>query len=173
MGAASSIFGGIKAAKAAREARRMLDGQKADNQAWYDRKYNEDSTQRADAQRVLTMAMDRMRQRGRGAAGTAAVMGSGTEAVAAEKAANAQALADASAQIAASGAARKDAVENQYMTRKDSITQQEIATQQQKAANIATATQGVAQASMGAGAAVDAYRDAGEERAWMEKLLKS
>lgn len=170
LGAAASIYGGIKAKKAAAEANRMLEAQKADNQAWYDRRYNEDATQRADAQRMLTMTMERMRERNRAAAGTAAVMGGTGEAVAAEKAANAQMLADTASQIAAAGAARKDQIESQYLTQKNNLTAQQVANQQQRAQNIAAATQGAAQALMGAGASVDEWRESDKDRELIEKL---
>lgn len=171
VGAAASIFGSIKARKAAREANEMLEKQKKDNQAWFDRQYNEDATQRADAQRMLTMTMDRIRQRNRAAAGTAAVMGATPESVAVEKSANAQALADTASQIAAAGAARKDQIENQYLAQKNALTQQQMAVQQQKAGNIAAATQSAAQAAMGAGAAVDDWREAEADRKMWENYL--
>ena len=172
LGAAASIIGGIKARRAAAKANRMLDQQQKDNQAWYDRRYNEDATQRADAQRMLTMTMDRMRRRNQAAAGTAAVMGSSPEAVAVEKEANAQALADTASQIAAAGAARKDQVENQYLANKNALTQQQIAVKNQQAQNIAQATQGASQALMGAGAAVDEWREADENRKLIKDLYK-
>lgn len=170
LGAAASVFGGIRARRAAAKANAMLQQEKADNQAWYDRRYNEDATQRADAQRMLTMAMERIKQRNRAAAGTAAVMGSGTEAVAAEKAANAGVLADTASQIAAAGAARKDQVEGQYLAQKNAINQQQIANQQQVAQNVATATQGAASALVNAGASIDALKDAEKDRELLEKL---
>lgn len=55
MKAASSIFGGSKSARAIRQMRRNLEAQKQVNQDWYDRRYNEDATQRANAMRLLTM----------------------------------------------------------------------------------------------------------------------
>lgn len=170
LGAAASVIGGIKARQAAAKANRILEQQKADNQAWYDRRYNEDATQRADAQRMLTMTMDRMRRRNKAAAGTAAVMGSSPEAVAVEKEANAQALADTASQIAAAGAARKDQVENQYLANKNALTQQQIGVQNQQAQNIAQATQGASQALMGAGAAVDELGEAEKDRKLYEKI---
>jgi len=171
VGAATSIFGGISAAKAARKANRMLEQQKKDNQAWYDRRYNEDATQRADAQAILTQTMDNIRQRNRAAAGAAAVMGGTEESVAATKAANAGAMADAATQIAVAGANRKDNIENQYLATKNNINQQQVANQQQKAGNIAAATGSAAQAAMGAGAAVDAYRQHKDDNKLMELLI--
>ena len=78
-----SIFGGIKASREAKKQQKMLDAQKADNQAWYNRRYNEDGTQRADAQRLLTNTQDLLRRQTMAAQGANAVTGASTEAVAA------------------------------------------------------------------------------------------
>ncbi len=142
-----SIFGGYKASQAMKEVKKNLDQQKRENQDWYDRRYNEDATQRADAQRVWQMTQDAIRERNRQAAGTAAVMGGTEEGVAATKAANASALADTAAQIAVAGANRKDNIENQYMTKKDSINKQLNDLQKQKANNIISAVNGVSSAA--------------------------
>jgi hypothetical protein len=142
-----SIFGGIKASQAMKQVRRNLEQQQRENQDWYDRRYNEDATQRADAQRMLTMTNEAIKNRNRGAAGTQAVMGGTEESVAATKAANANALADTAAQIAVAGAKRKDTIENQYMTKKDSINEKLNNLQQQKANNIISAVNGVSGAA--------------------------
>lgn len=65
MKAAGSIFGGISASKAIKKAKRNIEAQRQKNQDWYDRRYNEDSTQRADAQRILTQTEESIRQRNR------------------------------------------------------------------------------------------------------------
>lgn len=119
----SSIFGGIKASQAMKQVENNLNNQMRENQDWYDRRYNEDATQRADAQRMLAMTMDAIRDRSMDAKGTQAVMGGTEESMAATKAANANALADTAANIAIAGANRKDSIENQYMTKKDSINE--------------------------------------------------
>ena len=49
MSAAGSIFGGIKAAKAMNQVRDNLEQRKSQNQAWFDKNYYQDATQRADA----------------------------------------------------------------------------------------------------------------------------
>ena len=108
LGAAGSIFGGISASKAMRRVKKNLQAQKQANQNWYDRRYNEDATQRADAQRILTQTEESIRNRNRQAAGAQAVMGGTDESTAAAKAANAQALADATSQIAVNAENRKD-----------------------------------------------------------------
>lgn len=142
-----SIFGGIKASQAMKQVRRNLEQQQRENQDWYDRRYNEDATQRADAQRMLTMTNEAIKNRNRGAAGTQAVMGGTEESVAATKAANANALADTASQIAVAGANRKDQVESQYQARKDTINKQLNDMQTQKANNIISAVNGVSSAA--------------------------
>lgn len=141
---AGAIGGGIAARKAAREQSKRLDQQMQENQDWYDRRYNEDATQRADAQRLLTMTEEAIKNRNRQAASAAAVMGSTTESVAAQKAANNAALADTVSQIAADAASRKDAIEGQYMANKGNIVAQQNAVSAQKAQGITQAIENVA-----------------------------
>lgn len=146
LGIGASIFGGISASKAMKKVKKNLEGQMAENQNWYDRRYNEDATQRADAQRILTMTNENIRQRNQQAAGTQAVMGGTEESVAAAKAANNQALADATSQIAVNGERRKDQIESQYMQTKAELNEKLNNLEQAKAQNTAQAVQGVAQA---------------------------
>lgn len=147
IGAAGSIFGGISASMAAKKAKKNIEAQRQKNQDWYDRRYNEDSTQRADAQRILTQTEESIKQRNRQAAGSAAVMGGTDESVAAAKAANNQALADATAQIAASADARKDNIEATYMQNDNALVEQLNNIETQKAEAISSAVQGVASAA--------------------------
>ena len=100
IGAAGSIFGGIAASKAMKKMKENVEAQKRANQDWYDRRYNEDATQRADAQRILTLTEENIKNRNRAAQGAQAVTGSTEESVAAAKEANNRALSDAAAQAA-------------------------------------------------------------------------
>lgn len=149
LSAVGSIFGGISASKAMKKVKNNLENQKRENQDWYDRRYNEDATQRADAQRILSKTEESIRNRNRQAAGSAAVMGGTEESVAAAKAANNAALADATATIAANADARKDQIEAQYQQKKaqvdDALNNLEI----NKAQAISSAVQGVAKAGAG------------------------
>lgn len=120
-GALGGIFGGISKNKMLKRMRNMINEQKRENQDWYDRRYNEDATQRADAQAILTHTADLIRQRNRQAAGTAAIMGGTDESAAATKEANAKALSDATSQIAVAGAQRKDQIEGQYRERQHEL----------------------------------------------------
>lgn len=146
IGAACSIFGGIKASKAMKKAKRNVEAQRQKNQDWYDRRYNEDATQRADAQRILTQTEESIKQRNKAAAGSAAVMGGTDESVAAAKEANNKALADATSQIAADAEARKDNIEATYMQNDNALVEQLNAIEQGKANAISGAVQGVTNA---------------------------
>ena len=144
MGIGGAIFGGISASKAMKKVQKTLENQQRENQDWYDRRYNEDATQRADAQRILAITEQNIRNRNRQAAGTAAVMGGSDESLAATKAANASAMADAASQIAIAGDRRKDNIEQQYQTTKASINEKLNELEKQKANAISQAVQGVA-----------------------------
>lgn len=146
LGAVGSILGGISASKAMKHVEKNLQEQRRKNQDWYDRRYNEDATQRADAQAILTKTEESIRNRNKHAAGVQAVMGGTEESVAAVKAANNEALATATTNIAVNGEARKDAIESQYQQTDANIQQALNDLQQKKAANISQAIQGVAQA---------------------------
>lgn len=147
VGAAASIYGGVKASQAMKKIKANLEQQRKDNQNWYDRRYNEDATQRADAQRILTQTEEAFRNRNRQAQGTAAVMGGTEESVASAKEANAQAMANAASQIDVAGEARKDNIEEQYMNTDRSIQNQLNNLEQQKAQNVQQAANGVASAA--------------------------
>lgn len=149
LGAAGSIFGGISASKAMRRVKKNLQAQKQANQNWYDRRYNEDATQRADAQRILTQTEESIRNRNRQAAGAQAVMGGTDESTAAAKAANAQALADATSQIAVNAENRKDQIEQTYQQRDSQINEALNNLEINKAQAINQAVQGVAKAGAG------------------------
>lgn len=148
LGAAGSI-GGISASKAMRRVKKNLQAQKEANQNWYDRRYNEDATQRADAQRILTQTEESIRNRNRQAAGAQAVMGGTDESTAAAKAANAQALADATSQIAVNAENRKDQIEQTYQQRDSQINEALNNLEINKAQAISQAVQGVAKAGAG------------------------
>lgn len=126
-----------------------MQAQQQANDDWYNRRYNEDATQRADAQRILTKTEESIRNRNKQAAGTQAVMGGTDESVAATKAANNQALADATSQIAANADARKDQIEQTYQQRDAAIDDSLNNLDVNKAQAIGGASKGVAQVGAG------------------------
>ena len=146
IGAAASIFGGIKASEAMKKIKDNLEQQRTNNQNWYDRRYNEDATQRASAQAILAKTEESIRKRNKQAAGVQAVMGGTDESVAAAKAANNDTLAQATTNIAVNAEARKDAIESQYLQNDANLQAQLNEVERNKAANIAKATEGVIKA---------------------------
>lgn len=137
----SQIIGGIQQRKAAKEMQNNLNQLASDNQNWYDRRYNEDATQRADAQRLITMTNESIKNRNKQAEATAAMMGGDVgQAAAMAKEANNAALTDTIGNIAATADARKAAIENQYMAQNADIVGQQNAIEAAKMRQIAHAT---------------------------------
>lgn len=155
LGVASSIFGGISARKARRKQERMLAQQEQENQAWYDRKYNEDPTKRADTVRLLTQMQEQIKNRNKAAKGRQAVMGGTEDSTTAVKEANNKTLADTTSQIVAANEARKDAIEGQYQARKDAIQNKRMGLEAEKAADTAGVAAGVAGTAANIAATID------------------
>lgn len=155
VGALGGIFGGLSKNSAIKKQMEMLAQQQRENQDWYDRRYNEDATQRADAQRLLQITEDSIKKRNRAAAGTAAVMGGTDESVAAAKDANSKALADTVSQINAAGDARKDQIEGQYRARKGQIDNAMRELEGQKSNTLDLINAGVGGAFNGVGLGLD------------------
>lgn len=118
IGAVTSIGGGIASAIGANKARKIQEQelkQREERQAaTYARRINQDYTQRADAQRMLKITRDALKQRAEAAAGRQAVMGLTDSGLAAEREMAENVMADTASQIAAAGEAQKDAIEQQY-----------------------------------------------------------
>ena len=155
LGVASSIFGGILARKARRKQERMLAQQEKENQAWYDRKYNEDPTKRADTVRLLTQMQEQIKNRNKAAKGRQAVMGGTEDSTTAVKEANNKTLADTTSQIVAANESRKDAIEGQYQARKDAIQNNRMGLEAEKAADTASVAAGVAGTAANIAATID------------------
>lgn len=138
-GLGSLLFGQKKASQAMKDARKNLNRQKAENEAWYKRRYNEDVTQSADVRRLLTEMGEGIKNRNRAAAGRAAVMGLSPEAEAAERARNTSVMSDTVSRVAAQGVQRKQGIENAYLTRKQNFDNQELNMDTQRANQITQA----------------------------------
>ena len=141
---ASSIAQGISSRKAKEAQEALLKKRKAENQAWYDRKYNEDPTKRADTVRLLTQMQEQIRDRNRAAKGRQAVMGGTEDSVTAVREANSKALADTTSQIIAANDSRKDAIEQQYQRNKQNIENSQMQMAAEQAGNTAGAASGIA-----------------------------
>ena len=162
---ASSIAGGIANRKAAKKQAEMLAKQKRENQAWYDRKYNEDPTKRADTVRLLTQMQEQIKNRNKAARGRQAVMGGTEDSTTAVKEANNKTLADTTSQIVAANESRKDAIEQQYQQNKRSIEGQQMQMEADKAGNTASVVAGVA----GTAANIASALDSGEKKSGVSR----
>lgn len=154
-GAAASMItqlaGSIAASKQAGKAKAILDAQKKQNEDWYNRRFNEDYTQTAEAQRAITLAREEAQRQLAAARGRQAVMGGTEESVAATQEAVNKGLADTMSQIAAQGTARKDAIEATYLQTKDSLAKKYIDMYNQRAQQVAQAASNAAQSFSQAG----------------------
>lgn len=155
LGLASSIAGGIANRKARQKQEQMIAQQQKENQAWYDRKYNEDPTKRADTVRLLTQMQEQIKNRNKAAKGRQAVMGGTEDSTTAVKEANNKTLADTTSQIVAANDARKDNIEQQYMARKSQLQGQQMGLEAEKAADTANAVAGVAGTAANIAASLD------------------
>lgn len=129
------LYGDVTAKQNAQKQEDIINGLQQKNESWYQRRYNEDFTQRADAQRVLQQASEGLKNRNKAAQGRAAVMGATEEGVAAEKQRNNAAYGDALGSVAAASAASKAAVEQQYQQTNAALQQQMAGMHGQRAAN--------------------------------------
>lgn len=161
IGAAASIIGSAISADQARKAAAIkeeeLKKREERQAATYARRINQDYTQRADAQRMLKMTRDALKQRAEAAAGRQAVMGTTDSGLAAERELAEKVMADTASQIAAAGEAQKDAIEQQYEAQQDAISQERAGIASNKA--IATG-QAVGQMVQGVGQAAGAVSGA-------------
>lgn len=145
--AGASIFGGIMSAKAMNPVKKSIEAERKKNQDWYDRRYNEDATQRADAVQVLTQTQDMLRRNSEQAAGSAAVSGGTDESVAQAKASATKTVGDVMSNMNAQAASRKDSIEQQYMTNDANYANQLNDLTMKKIEAINQAVQGVGDAA--------------------------
>lgn len=146
IGAGLSALGG---ARAARAKRRELAKRESENNAWYDQRYNELGTERADAQAALSAMRAAQAQRMQAARGAGAVMGASAGSAAAEKNAANMAMGQTIGQINAGAEAYKQGIENTYLQKKDDISNQRLKMYEQQAQNLANA--GSQLSTLGAG----------------------
>lgn len=143
IGAAGSLGGAAMSANASKKANRAADdviaGQQAKNGAWWQQKQNENYMDSAEAQAAITKARELAQEQMAAARGTQAVMGGTDASIAATQQAVNKMLADTTSGLAATGSARKDAFDQQYLDQNNALAQQLIKTYENKAAQNAAA----------------------------------
>lgn len=144
--AAAGIVGGIFGAKAARKNRRIIRAARERSKNWYDKEYNSDFTQRADAQAALTKARSILDAKYNQAQGAAAVAGATDESVAQQKAAANDTLAAVTSNIAERADAYKEKVRANYENQQAGFDEAERTNNAAMAQSIAGAASGVGNA---------------------------
>lgn len=171
-GLGSTIFGGIANARNARRQKRALEREKRENENWFNRRYYENATQRADAKRLLTRTEEAIKRRNQETEGTQSVIGGTEENVAAAREQNAEALANAASQIASQADARKDSIEDAYRQQQHNITREENQALSQKNANTAAAVSGSIKTAGNIASAVESIHDENQEQKAKEESKK-
>lgn len=144
---AGSIFGGIAAARAARNQRKVYTSQINANNNYLSRKLNEDATQRADAQAAITQMTDALKSQNRRQAGINAVMGGSSEAVAAQKQAASSAIGNTYANINAAAVGEKNALEQNVRSQNAALNDKIANTYGAQAQAVQNASQGMSNTS--------------------------
>lgn len=144
--ALTSWLGGSASARANREAQAKLDAEKAKTEAERIRAKFQSWLDTASGQNTLRMLRDDSQRSLRQLQGQAAVIGSSPAEVAAQKELNNQKQAEVIANAVAAHEDKKEAIDASYRQQLSGLTQQQIALDREKGANIAQATSGASNA---------------------------
>lgn len=125
-GAAGTVYGAIKSGQERNRMKAYMEAQRADNEAWFDEKKYSDYTQRKDTQALMKSLRDNLKDINQAGNATAAVTGATPEAVAAQKAAQGEAISDTFTNVAAQGQRVQDIAEGQYLNRKAQLDNQQL-----------------------------------------------
>ena len=158
----SSLYGGHKAGEANQRAQRYLDRYENAENAWYTKAHNLEYADTAAGQNLIRKMKEYGRNVIRRADGAARVAGATLASTAKAKDQANNMVGNTIANIAANDTARQDRIDLQHRQTMNHITQQRIASEQQKAQNITYAASQASNALMNAGATLDS----GEESFW-------
>lgn len=152
---ASSLFGGAKARKAAKKAKRELQTREAQESAWYNKAYNTDYLDTAAGQNLLRRANEIQDNYIRRAEGSAAVGGATGSATAQAKEAANRTMGDAVADIGARDASRKQAVEDAHLSNIQNLSRDRQNVELNRAQQTTAAAQQASNAMMTAAASLE------------------
>ena len=151
----SSFIGGSAASDAAEAAERRQRQQEAKENAWYQRRYNEDYLDTAAGQNLVRRAKEFAREQWKKTAGAKAVAGGTDASVAQAKEAGNKMVGDTLANIAASDQVRKAQVDNMHRQAEAQFAQMDMDREMQRAQSITNAAQQASNAIISAGAALE------------------
>lgn len=150
-GVVSSLFGGAKARKAARQAERERKYRAAAEKAWYDKEYNTDYIDTKAGQNLMRRAQEVQDSYVRKADGAAAVGGGTAAATAMAKEAANKTMGDTIANIGAKDTARKQQVADAHFQHQVGQSQEREQAAMQTAQNTSEAAQNMSNALFKAG----------------------
>jgi hypothetical protein len=157
-GLAASLFGGLAASDAAKAAERRQREQEAREEAWYNRRYNEDYLDTAAGQNLVRRAKDYAQSQWKRAAGAAAVTGASDASAQMAKDQGNKMIGDTIADIAATDTQRKAHVDDLHHQGQEKFAQMDIQRDMQRAENVTKAAGAASNAMMAVGVAADQSR---------------
>ena len=132
----AGVAGGIVNAGIGAGMNNEIDKRAEDNQQWYDQRYNEDFTQRADAQNMLNRSKEQMQLMNQRSRATSAVTGGSTESQALAKQQSTNLLASTTNNIVTSAEKQKNSIEQQYIGQKNAISDKRLNIMEQQMQNV-------------------------------------
>lgn len=130
LGLATSIAGGVKSAKAAKDQQRLIEQQKAQNDAWYNKMYYQNYLDSKEAQSAMKRVEETLRKRNQDAQAQAAVTGGTQESVIAQQANDQKLVGDVVEGLASRSDELKRQADYQKNVNDNNLLQQQIAQQQ-------------------------------------------
>ena len=130
LGLATSIAGGVKSAKAAKDQQRLIEQQKAQNDAWYNKMYYQNYLDSKEAQSAMKRVEETLRKRNQDAQAQAAVTGSTQESVIAQQANDQKLVGNVVEGLASRSDELKRQADYQKNVNDNNLLQQQIAQQQ-------------------------------------------
>ena len=155
VGVLSSILGGASASRAAKAAERRQRAMEAKEQAWYNRRYNEDYSDTAAGQNLIRRAKDYAKEQWKKAAGAQAVAGGTDAATQMAKDSGNKMVGDTIANIAATDQARKANVDNIHMQNQQNFAQMDMQREMNRSQAITDAASQASNAIMQAASAFE------------------
>lgn len=143
-----AIWGSAKSSKLNNKARRLIQQQRDDNEAWYNVKQAEDYTQRADVQAAIKRQRELLDEQYSRSRAANTVAGGTDESLALQKEAANRSLSQTATDIASQANAAKDAAEQQYRAQDAALNQQQAQSYQQQAQQTAQAASQVVNAGL-------------------------
>ena len=161
LGLATSAIGGALSASQNAKAEEEMRKQKGRNDAWYDRRYNEDYADTAAGQNMMRIAQDYARENWKKAHGASVVGGASESASALAKEQGNKLVGDTLANMSAQDTARKMNVDNIHQQQENNYSAQQVALAQQKAKNTADVASAASDALFQAGSAFEKMNTGG------------